>query len=162
MTAFYTIQNDLALLLAEIDEQGGEISEEQEARLDALQLSRDEKLANWCKYLKNCDLTEAALSELIDELQYKRTRVRAMKARSLEQLGKLLGAGVKWTNGVSSLSWRKSVRCVPLVPLEQMREVFVRVTESRAFNKEAATQYIKEHGEIPEAVMVESQNLQVK
>jgi len=162
MTSFYEIQNDLALLLEEIEQQGGEINEEQEARLDALNLSRDDKLNNWCRYLENMKLTELALSAAIDDLREKKQRAQRMHERSKEQLSRLLGTGNKWTNGVHSLSWRKSTRCIPMMPLEQMREVFVRVKETREFNREAATTFIKQNGEIPEAVLVESTNLQIK
>jgi hypothetical protein len=162
MTSFYEIQNDLALLLEEIEQQGGEINEEQEQRLDALNLSRDDKLSNWCRYLENMKLTELALSAAIDDLREKKQRAQRMHERSKEQLARLLGVGNRWTNGVSSLSWRKSTRCVPLVPLESMRECFVRVTESKTFNKEYATQFIKEHGTIEEATLIEQQNLVIK
>ena len=162
MTTFYEIQNDLALLLEEIEQQGGEINEEQEYRLDALNLSRDEKLSNWCRYLENMRLTELALSAAIEELREKKQRAQSMRERSKEQLSRLLGEGNKWTNGVNALSWRKSTRCVPMIPLDEMREVFVRIKETREFNREAATDYIKKNGEIPEAVLVESFNLQIK
>lgn len=162
MTSFYDIQNDLALLLEEIEQQGGEINEEQERRLDELNLSRDDKLNNWCRYLENMKLTELALSAAIDDLREKKQRAQRMHERSKEQLARLLGVGNRWTNGVSSLSWRKSTRCVPLIPLESMREAFIRIKEVREFNREYATQFIKENGEIPEAVLVESFNLQVK
>jgi hypothetical protein len=167
MTSFYEIQNDLALLLEEIEQQGGEINEEQEQRLDALNLSRDDKLSNWCRYLENMKLTELALSAAIDDLREKKQRAQKMHERSKEQLSRLLGAdtqrvGYKWSDGVRTLSWRKSTRCIPMIPLEQMREAFVRVRETRDFNREYATQFIKENGEIPEAVLVEGMNLQIK
>ena len=162
MTTFYEIQNDLALLLEEIEQQGGEITEEQEHQLDALNLSRDDKLSNWCRYLENMKLTELALSAAIDDLREKKQRAQRMHETSKEQLSRLLGTGNKWTNGVSSLSWRKSTRCVPMMGVEHMREIFVRVKETREFNREYATEYIKTVGEIPEAVLVESMNLQVK
>ena len=162
MTTFYEIQNDLALLLEQIEQQGGEINEEQERQFDELNLSRDEKLSNWCRYLENMRLTELALTAAIDELREKKQRTQTMRERSKEQLARLLGAGNKWTDGVRSLSWRRSTRCIPRMGVEHMREMFVRVKESREFNKEYATEYIKTVSEIPEAVLVETLNLQIR
>jgi len=162
MTTLYDLQADMALLLAEIEEAGGEITPEQEEALEALNLSRDAKLTNWVKYLKNLDADMASLEVEIDRLKHRLEQKEQQADRAKERLGLVLGEGTNWSCPIASLSWRKSTAVEPRLPLEAMREMFVRVTERREFNKSAAKAYILGNGEIPEAVLIERLHLQVK
>jgi len=158
----YEIQADMLDVLSEVEEQGGEITEEQEARLDALSLSRNEKIENWVKYLKNLASDEAGLTAEIDELSRRRDRLRRHRDYSKSSLSGLLGYGETWKKSPHSLSWRSSFSTEPRMPLEDMREIFVRISEKREFNKVAAKEFILSNGPIPEAEIVEKRTLQIK
>jgi len=162
MSTLYSIQADMAAILLEVEEAGGEITPEQEAALDALNLSREQKLSNWVRYLRNMDADLQVLEVEIDRLKQRLEQKADQADRAKERLGLVLGLGNNWTDGIFSLTWRKSAAVEARLPLEAMREAFVRVTERREFNKAAAKDYIRQHGDIPEAVVVERWHLQVK
>ena len=158
----YEINAELAGLLEEIAEAGGEITPEQEEALDSLSLSRDDKVENWVKYLKNLRADEEAFNAEIGELEKRRARLRKQAEWSKGRLGALLGGpGTAWRRGPHKLSWKRTEATEPLVPLSDMREIFVRITEKREFNKSAAKDYIKANGPIPEAEVVERYHLQI-
>lgn len=158
----YSIQADMMGLLEEIAEAGGEITPVQEEALEALTLSRDEKLTNWIKYLRNAKALEEALEAEIAVLEAKRASLRKHTDWSKARLGVLLGGpGTTWSNGAFKLSWRRTEATEPRLPVEAMREIFVRVTERREFNRTAAKDFIKANGPIPEAEIVERYSLQI-
>jgi uncharacterized protein YhaN len=161
--SLYEIQAELGALLEEIAEAGGEITPEQEEALDSLNLSRDVKLENWIKYLRNLKALEAGIDAEIGALEKKRASLRRHAEWSKGRLGALLGGpGSKWRGAPGfSLSWKRTEATEPLMPLESMREIFLRIVEKREFNRTSAKDYIKANGPIPEAEIVERYHLQI-
>ena len=159
----YEIDSQMQGILDAIEAEGGEITPEQEYALQWLGLSRAEKLTNWWKYLRNLEAYEVSIDREIEYLKARKQKVRGWQDRAERHIKLWLPAGRgNWSDGVHSLNWLRSERAEPCMPVEQMREMFIRVKETHEFNKDFAKRYIKENGEVAEAKIVEHWSLQVK
>lgn len=117
----YEIQSEIDELINRIfsESENGEIGSQASIELSLLQVQRDEKIANICKFVKNLRAeSEACRSE---------AHVLTERARTSENRSKWLLCyldsvlnGNKWSDGVSKVSYRKSqkvivenINCIP-------------------------------------------------
>ena len=148
-----------------VDPNTGEIiNEEAWARLEALQMDREQKLENVALWVKDLNAEAAAIKTEEDALKRRRQSAEK-KADSLKgYLASALGGSEKFKTARVAISWRRSETAELLdgvdpvsLPLEYQR-VKVAVEPDKAKLKEAL-----KSGKIIEGVeLVERQNIQIK
>ena len=135
MSSLYEIQSDIEKLLNEAVENEGEISEEWESAYSALSLSRDAKLSNWYKYLRNQKASIDAIETEIERLEARREQAERAYKRSLDYLGRVLGDGNEWKSNGNAITWRTSESVEVEVPANQLanwfNERFLRIVPER-------------------------------
>lgn len=153
----YEINEKLRDFEFEIDEETGEIMNEDE--LDALEMSRAEKMRNICMLIKNYRAEAAVLKAEADAFtrRYKHAKNEAENLANYLQR-ELRGEGFKCTE--AAVSYRKSevVECddISLVPAD-----FLRYKEPE-IDKAGIKAAIKNGVEIRGCRLVERQNIQIK
>lgn len=160
----YEIDAKLNQLLEQalaLKEEGGAV-EDLFPDIEALVLAKDDKIANCIGYLKNL----RALQNAVDE------EVKIQKAKSaslenkIESLEKYIGYFVgddKWTNGVHSVSWRKS-ESVEITDEEMIPDTFKEVVIVRKVSKTHIKNFLKENHQntVEGAVLKINNNIQIK
>jgi len=158
----YEIQAEIDNLLGTVfdlsEETGGEIPDQLGEELEGLQLDRDKKLGNICRYIKNLR-AEAKVCD--DEAKILQARARTKTNRSkwlTEYLDGVLN-GQKWTDGISQVSYRKSTAVIiddeKAVPEEHLR---TKVEISKTSIKDA----LKAEKPVPGARLLTRNKIQVK
>lgn len=130
--------------------------------IEALVMAKDEKLANCVSYVKNLKALQHAIDEEAKVLKAKSTSIDN-KIESLERYIAYFVGGDKWTNGVHSISWRKSesieILSEEAVPIEFREQV---VTEKISKTKLKDFMKRNELDSFGGAVLVVKNNLQIK
>lgn len=148
-----------------IDPETGElIDEEAWARLEDLQMDREQKLENVALWIKDLNAEAAAIKAEEDALKRRRQSTEK-KADSLKgYLASALGGSEKFKTARVAISWRKSETAELLdgvdpvsLPLEYQR-VKVSVEADKAKLKEA----LKAGKTVEGVELVERQNIQIK
>ena len=148
-----------------IDPETGElINEEAWARLEALQMDREQKLENVALWVKDLNAEAAAIKAEEDALKRRRQSAEK-KADSLKgYLASALGGSEKFKTARVAISWRRSETAELLdgvdpvsLPLEYQR-VKVSVEADKTKLKEA----LKAGKTIEGVELVERQNIQIK
>lgn len=155
---WYEIVKELAVLFDDIDILDGEVTDELYDRIQSIELAKDDKITQlvWV-YGRLIDEHDAAVERIkaLSDLKKK-------KADNLEFVKYILSQltqGVKWTNGVETVSYRKSTSVAildeALVPDEYKRTT-VEVMKGNI------APILKAGGEVPGAVLDEKKNIQIK
>lgn len=137
---------------------------ELEAELDKLQDSIEVKLANICGWVKSeqseIDAIEAEIKILKKKRDWKQNDIDRLK----KYTGHILGDGERWSNGIHSLSWRKSSRVEPTEdnPEAKTVEQYARVKTIIEPDKVLMKEDLVCGAKIPGWHLVEEMNLQVK
>lgn len=112
MTLF-EINHELEELLSQlVDEETGEINEDVYAKVEALEMNRDEKIDSWCYYLKQ---RKAELDAAKDMLNKAQLRYRAMEDsldRTKQRLRELMN-GEKFKSAFNTIYYTKSDVVMP-------------------------------------------------
>lgn len=129
--------------------------------LEHLKMDRDEKLENIIKFYKNLNAEADVLKSEADKLA-KRAKAARNKADQLKAyLGYCLkGEKFKSADGVHSVSYRKSekvdIQNINAIPLN-----YLKIADPEA-DKTAIKEVLKKGIEVPGAVLVEAQNVQIR
>lgn len=130
-------------------------------QFDDLSASREEKLAAWAGYIKGVESDVEAVDAEIKRLKEKKESYAKRAENSKKYLGYMLN-GEKWSNGVHTLSWRKSTAAVWSDPTIPVPEQFARIKTILEPNKEEIKGAILSGARVPGWVVEERRNLQVK
>ena len=161
----YELAEELKKVESEIDayadEHYGEIPPDLLFKLDKLQAEQSKIIEGIYKSFKNRIALDAALESEIKTLQ-SRIKSNNRTIESLKDLlGKIIGTGNKYANGLVNISWKKSERLI-IDETWEYPETFYKIKTSKVLSKEDMKAYIKEGGIIEHAEIVECQNIQIK
>lgn len=130
--------------------------------IEALVMAKDEKLANCVGYIKNLKALQYAIDEEAKTLKTKSASLDN-KIESLERYISFFVGGDKWTNGVHSISFRKSesvdITDETIVPAE-----FKEVVTTEKISKTKIKDFLKLNPEnkVEGVVLVVKNNIQIK
>lgn len=157
----YHINQQHKLLLAEIEQNDGELTPELEAKLKALDLSLNESFASLAYSTKQLDDQSLLIGNEIKRLQALKASVDNSSSYIKEYLKTvLIEKGIeKVKENNISISFRKST-AVEVYDLEMLPTEYQSVTVTA--NKTAISKALKEGEEVKGATLVERQNLQIK
>ena len=141
------------------------LTEEQfDDAIKLLGLETDYVLSNLCAVVKTLEGYAETVKQEIKHLEDKKDSYESKAEKVKASLGRFLGAGGKWTNGVHSLSWRKSEQVQPAannadgcIPGE-----YTRIKEVVEADKKAMKEDLKAGKEVSGWQIVTKQSLQVK
>ena len=160
MANLFEINADMVNALEQsIDPETGEIlSDEMLAKFESLQMEFDEKVEKVALYIKNLEADAVALKNEKDSFA-KREKVTKNKIASLkEYLNKGL-CGEKFESTKCTISYRKSEK-VEISDIELIPEKFISYEPTA--DKTAIKKALKSGEVIAGAMLVESQNVQIK
>lgn len=145
----------LAALWAQIDDMAGELPATLEAQLDALQQENADTMREVLMGMKDLNLAIELHENEISRLKERRNILESRYDRLKQWLANSLPAGQKWSDGLHSLSWRKSVA----VEVEQEKlPIEYSKIEYRA-DKMLIKRELEAGATIPGAKLVEKNNL---
>lgn len=165
MRSLYEISEDLLKAMneasAEAEENIGEISDFLNHKLDALEVEKELKTGNICRYYKSL-LAEADMVKEESKKLSERARVTENKANSLKNyLAKFIPEGEKFADEHSKIGWRKSEQLIIrddnilLVPEEYQK---ITISPDKTNLKKA----IKSGDSFEGISILEKQNIQIK
>jgi len=157
----YDIQMQLGAVLSQIEEAGGEITPDSEAALNALTMSRDEKLANICAAIKNWEAEAEAVKAEAARLRERGKAIEHRIDKLKEYTVRVLQEGEKWTNGIHRLSIRESTRVI-VDPDAQVPEQYVRVEVIQEIDKKLIKTDLESGATLGFAHLETFKHLQVK
>jgi len=160
MSKLFEIHDAIERVLAEeVDYETGEITDETLAKLDALEIARDEKALAVARYL----IGEASEGERVKaQADRLATRAKAHANRAERLKGYLqanLPIGHKIRDDVVQIGWRKS-SAVHIHHEDELPEEFWRVR--REPDKQRAKDALKEGREVPGAELVVRHHLSIR
>jgi len=160
----YDIDSKIQQLLdGGVDEATGELLFDPEA-LEALQMERDTKIENLALAVKNMGAEARAIKAEEEALAKRRKAVEAKEARACKYLNTVL-AGDKFKSPRVAVTYRKSTKLEldPFFVAWAIEEApqYLRQKEPEA-DKTAITAALKAGENVPGAVLVESQSMQIK
>jgi hypothetical protein len=148
----------LAAVWAQIDDMGGELPATLETQLDALQNENADTMREVLLGLKDLgNIVEVHETE-IARLKERRDILENRYDRLKQWLANSLPTGQKWSDGMHSLSWRKSVA----VEVEQEKLPLEYSKVEYKADKVLIKRALESGATIPGARLVERQNLIVK
>lgn len=167
--ALWKIGHELELVMNEaVDRETGEIKEGLEARLDELQIEKDEKCLAVAAYIKSLRMEAALLKAQGDTFraeaaQYdERAAVfERQEARLLPYLEFNMEPGKKLSDATSEIKWRKST-AVEVDYGHDVPDEFLRVTTTKTVDKAKATKALKAGEKVPGCRLVERQKMRVE
>ncbi len=138
----YEITGELVHILTAIHEQDGEVDEDMEARLDALELDLSSKVEGCCKLMREWELAAAGLQAEQRRLEKKRATLEKKRERLRSYVLNCLTSAEQWkvdagnfTVRVNKARWSVEIEDASALPPE-----FVEVSE-RPRKKEIAEAY---------------------
>ena len=160
----YEIDAAIEQLIAEsVDEETGEITVDPE-KLEALQMERDTAVENLALYFKNL-LTEAEAIKAEEENLKKRRQATLKAAERAESYLDYVLKGEKFKTARVAVSYRKSQKLELSDGFVSWAQVnapdYLKYKEPEA-DKRSITAALKGGMEIPGAVLVENQTMQIK
>lgn len=156
MATLYDIIKSIESFEFEIDEETGEILNM--AELDALQVDKETKVENIALFIKNLK-ADAAMYADEEKAFAQRKKAAANKADRLTKYLAEMLAGEKYKSARVAITWRKSEQ-VDITSIDELPAGYY-VTEKRP-DKMAIKKAMKNGEQVPGAVLVERENIQVK
>lgn len=156
MATLYDIVKQIEQFQFEVDETTGEILNM--AELDALQVDKETKVENIALYIKNLK-ADAAMYADEEKAFAQRKKAAANKADRLTKYLAAMLAGEKYKSARVAITWRKSEQ-VDITSIDELPAGYY-VTEKRP-DKMAIKKAMKNGEQVPGAVLVERENIQVK
>lgn len=143
-------------------EHEGVIPDDLGAKLDGLGLSRDGKIANTARYLKEMRATAKAIGAEVDTLRSRQATLEN-RAEWLENyLRVCVPAGEKHADPTYALSWRRSTAVEVSVPAEALPEAYRRVKTTVDADKVALKAALEVGTVVAGAELVTRHNIQIK
>ena len=167
MRSLYEISEDLSRCMeeaiAEAEESDGEITEILNAKLDGLEVEKDLKVGNICRYYKSL-LAESDMVKDEAKKLSERARVTENKAKSLKNyLAMFVPEGEKFADEHSKIGWRKSesLFIAEDYSFDNAPDNWKRV--SVAWDKTEIKKAIKAGEKMPDEIqLAQKQNIQIK
>lgn len=167
MRSLYEIDANLADVMAQAvaqaEENNGEISEHLCILLDAVEVERELKIGNICRFIKSLN-AEADMVKAEEVNLAKRRQGVAGKAESLKRyLAGFMTEGEKFSDENSKVSWRKSssIFIDESFAFDEAPDGWVKTTQS--WDKTAIKNDIKKGtAVVGNAKIVEKQNIQIR
>jgi len=156
MATLYDIIKSIESFEFEIDEETGEILNM--AELDALQVDKETKVENIALFIKNLK-ADAAMYADEEKAFAQRKKAAANKADRLTKYLAAMLAGEKYKSARVAITWRKSEQ-VDITSIDELPAGYY-VTEKKP-DKMAIKKAMKNGEQVPGAVLVERENIQVK
>lgn len=155
---WYEIVNEMEVLLEDIDVLDGVVTDDLYDKIQALELAKDDKITQLVWVYGTLEDEYNAVTERVKALSSRKKK----KAENLEFVKYILSQltqGVKWTNGVETVSYRKSTS-VAILNAELVPDEYKRTTVE--VMKGDIAPILKAGGEVPGAALDEKQNIQIK
>jgi len=164
MRSLYEISEDLLKAMQEAEteaqENDGEISEILNAKLDALEVEKELKIGNVCRFYKSL-LAEADMVKAEAKKLSERASATENKAKSLKwYLSNVIKEGEKFADEHTKISWRKSTSLKAEEDVTFYPEKYHKCVIS--LDKVNMKKDIKSGIQIEGAVVIEKQNIQIK
>lgn len=156
MATLYDIIKSIESFEFEVDEETGEILNM--AELDALQVDKETKVENIALFIKNLK-ADAAMYADEEKAFAQRKKAAANKAERLQKYLAAMLAGEKYKSARVAITWRKSEQ-VDITSIDELPAGYY-VTEKKP-DKMAIKKAMKNGEQVPGAVLVERENIQVK
>lgn len=156
MATLYDIIKSIESFEFEVDEETGEILNM--AELDALQVDKETKVENIAMFIKNLK-ADAAMYADEEKAFAQRKKAAANKAERLQKYLAAMLAGEKYKSARVAITWRKSEQ-VDITSIDELPAGYY-VTEKKP-DKMKIKQAMKNGEQVPGAVLVERENIQVK
>ena len=162
----YEIDNQLELLLAQVCNEHGELTEETEAALDDLVLAKQTKALNVARYLlgeeAEANMVKQQIVRLTERMRRHESRATWLKNYLAKHLGnETTGVFESHSDGAVQIGWRKSQR-VALLETDAIPEEHIVTKTTRTINKASIKRVIKEGKKVAGAALSEHWNIQVK
>lgn len=157
---YYEIIAELSSLFNEIELSEGEVSEEQLNRLESLEIASNEKIQQliWIHSQRKQEIAGIKdRKKTLDAMQ----KSKEKQIEFLEKVLAQLTQNNKWTNGVETISYRKSEQVI-VEDLESLPTQYLRKKEIVEADKTALKEALKNGEEIKGAILQENFNIQVK
>lgn len=156
-TNLYELSTAYRLLIAAVEDADGELSDEREAQLDALNASIEDKVDACCSYEEELEGTEAAIAAVIKRLQDRKATVAGRRRRIKDHVRNCLErAGLsrvettlfvaRLQNSPPSATWTGDPDAIP--------GAFQRVKTTVEFDAKGALAAFKAGEELPSGIEV--------
>ncbi len=164
MRSLYEISEDLLNAMCEAEAEAkqneGEISEILNIKLDALEVEKELKIGNVCRFYKSL-LAEADMVKTEAEKLSERASATENKAKSLKwYLSNVIKEGEKFTDEHTKISWRKSTSVQADEDVTFYPKKYQKVTIS--LDKMGLKDDLKNGIIVKGATLIEKQNIQIK
>lgn len=144
----------------EAEQNEGVIPESLAAELDGLEMEREQKAVNICRYIKNLEAEVTAYDIEADKL-YKRSKSGKNRIGFLKGWLTAIMPGWKHKDATCTVSWRKS-NWIDIVDAAEIPGKFKRIVTEEKIDKLGIKDAIMKGGSVPGALLAESLNLQIR
>ena len=155
------IENAIENMFINVDEETGEVKQEDLDRLSELQMQKEEKLENIGCYIKNLMADAKAISGEEEALKKRRTSLEKKADRLMKYVSSVLN-GEKFESTKVMFSFRKSdevsILDESLIPVEYMKTPEVKAKP----DKNAIKKALKEGKEVRGAFLIDKNNISIK
>jgi hypothetical protein len=158
----YEITNKYADLIESYN--AAETEEEQNIVLEQLkqiELDKDQKLESCCKWLKNLQAQEVAISAELASLQAKLARADKKTKAFINYIRYCIAEGETWDNGVFKIGWRKS-KVVKVIDENKIPATYMRETIRYDPDKTEIKKDLENGAVIPGVTLEIKNNIQIK
>lgn len=160
----YQISAELEKLWAAADavaeQNEGELPKDLSAELDALELAKEEKVINIAKVIKNYQAEAEALENEIKRLRAKKATAEGKVEYLKGYLANNLEPGIKISDGILTVSWKKSPPKVFVEDDAKVPDQFC--TFTREVSKKELSEFLKSGGECDFAQLVQESTIQIR
>ena len=160
----YEISAELAKLWPSIEElaeqNGGEIPADLATQLDSLELAKEEKVINVARVIKNYQAEAEILEAEIKRLRAKKSTAEGKVEYLKGYLANNLEQGIKISDGVLSVSWKKNPPKVIVEDDAKVPDQFC--TFTREVSKKELGEFLKGGGECDFASLVQESTIQIR
>ena len=157
----YEIQGEIAGIILEIEASGGEITPEQEKRLDELSLSKEEKVQGICAVIRNKEAEAEAFSQESKRLKERGEAAEREVERLKAYLARWIGQGNTFKTGLFSIGWRKA-KSVKIVDESLIPDWYWKEETVRKLDKTEIKNDIESTVFVPGAELEVRQHIQIK
>ena len=159
----YDIMSEYASIVEELEENGGELTEELEQRLAINGDNASEKVESYCKIIRNLEATVSAKLDEADRIKASSKRDSVTIDRMKNALHTFLIAtdNRKFTAGSFVVGLRKSY-AVNITDENSIPAEYVKTTTTTSIDKMAVKEAIKNGAEVPGAEIKENTSLTIK
>ena len=142
------------------EENDGEITEEMSKELDALEIAKEKKIGNICRYYKSLN-AEAEMIKNEEKNLSDRRKVTENKAQRLKDYLSAMLDGEKYSDSVSKVSW-KSSKSVIVTDQNDVPAIYTKTIKTVSVDKMLVKTQLLKGIKIDGCELKESNNIQIK